>query len=104
METSAASFTGSTYMSALEVGGFVGSLASGFLTDRAVARVSRYQHSIQATCSFYRYRLLDTLQQGLGSHGNPRHSLLITMMAGMYVSMYLFRVTITPDVPKVLNI
>lgn len=40
METSAALFTGSTYMSALEVGGFVGSLASGFLTDRAVARVS----------------------------------------------------------------
>eukprot|EP00066_Takifugu_rubripes_P026461 XP_011615727.1 PREDICTED: glucose-6-phosphate translocase-like [Takifugu rubripes] len=67
---------GSTYMSALEVGGFVGSLASGFLTDRAVAR------------------------QGLGSHGNPRHSLLIIMMAGMYLSMYLFRVTITPDVPK----
>lgn len=32
--------TGSTYMSALEVGGFVGSLASGFISDRAVARVS----------------------------------------------------------------
>lgn len=32
---------GSTYMSALEVGGFVGSLAAGFLTDRAVARVSQ---------------------------------------------------------------
>lgn len=30
---------GSTYMSALEVGGFVGSLASGFISDRAVARV-----------------------------------------------------------------
>lgn len=27
-------------MSALEVGGFVGSLAAGFLSDRAVARVS----------------------------------------------------------------
>ncbi|CAF96063.1 unnamed protein product, partial [Tetraodon nigroviridis] len=67
---------GSTYMSALEVGGFVGSLASGFLTDRAVAR------------------------QGLGSHGNPRHSLLIIMMAGMYLSMYLFRVTITPCIPE----
>nr|XP_057942160.1 glucose-6-phosphate exchanger SLC37A4-like [Doryrhamphus excisus] len=67
---------GSTYMSALEVGGFVGSLASGFISDRAVAR------------------------HGLGTHGNPRHGLLIVMMAGMYVSMYLFRVTITPEIPK----
>ncbi|KAK9536105.1 hypothetical protein VZT92_005916 [Zoarces viviparus] len=66
---------GSTYMSALEVGGFVGSLAAGFLSDRAVAR------------------------QGLGTHGNPRHGLLIFMMAGMCVSMYLFRVTITPEMP-----
>jgi sugar phosphate permease len=31
---------GSSYMSALEVGGLVGSLAAGFLSDRAVARVS----------------------------------------------------------------
>lgn len=38
--TSAVLPTGSTYMSALEVGGFVGSLASGFISDRAVARVS----------------------------------------------------------------
>uniref|UniRef100_A0A3Q0R290 Solute carrier family 37 member 4b n=1 Tax=Amphilophus citrinellus TaxID=61819 RepID=A0A3Q0R290_AMPCI len=68
---------GSTYMSALEVGGFVGSLASGFISDRAVAR------------------------KGLGTHGNPRHSLLILMMAGMYLSMYLFRVTITPEIPKI---
>uniref|UniRef100_A0A3B4V7S7 Glucose-6-phosphate exchanger SLC37A4-like n=1 Tax=Seriola dumerili TaxID=41447 RepID=A0A3B4V7S7_SERDU len=68
---------GSTYMSALEVGGFVGSLAAGFISDRAVAR------------------------QGLGTHGNPRHGLLIFMMAGMYVSMYLFRVTITPEIPKI---
>uniref|UniRef100_A0A3B5A5A6 Glucose-6-phosphate translocase-like n=1 Tax=Stegastes partitus TaxID=144197 RepID=A0A3B5A5A6_9TELE len=68
---------GSTYMSALEVGGFVGSLAAGFISDRAVAR------------------------QGLGTHGNPRHGLLIAMMAGMYVSMYLFRVTITPEVPQI---
>ncbi|XP_077597063.1 glucose-6-phosphate exchanger SLC37A4-like [Stigmatopora nigra] len=67
---------GSTYMSALEMGGFVGSLASGLISDRAVAR------------------------SGLGTHGNPRHGLLITMMAGMYVAMYLFRVTITPEVPK----
>ncbi|XP_037126475.1 glucose-6-phosphate exchanger SLC37A4-like [Syngnathus acus] len=67
---------GSTYMSALEVGGFAGSLASGLISDRAVAR------------------------SGLGTHGNPRHGLLIVMMAGMYVSMYLFRVTITPEIPK----
>uniref|UniRef100_G3Q9V3 Solute carrier family 37 member 4b n=1 Tax=Gasterosteus aculeatus TaxID=69293 RepID=G3Q9V3_GASAC len=68
---------GSTYMSALEVGGFVGSLAAGFLSDRAVAR------------------------QGLGTHGNPRHRLLLLMMAGMCVSMYLFRVTITLDMPQI---
>ncbi|KAM9456339.1 glucose-6-phosphate exchanger SLC37A4b isoform 1-T2 [Clarias gariepinus] len=67
---------GSSYMSALEVGGFVGSIAAGFISDKAVAR------------------------QGLGTHGNPRHTLLITMMAGMAVSMYLFRVTITPDVTE----
>ncbi|KAG7247641.1 hypothetical protein CRUP_030287 [Coryphaenoides rupestris] len=68
---------GSSYMSALEVGGFVGSLASGFISDRAVAR------------------------QGLGTHGNPRHGLLLAMMSGMYVSMYLFRVTVTAEVPEV---
>ncbi|XP_024865108.1 glucose-6-phosphate exchanger SLC37A4b isoform X4 [Kryptolebias marmoratus] len=67
---------GSTYMSALEVGGFVGSLAAGFISDRAVAR------------------------QGLRTHGSPRHGLLLLMMAGMYVSMYLFRVTVTPEIPK----
>lgn len=67
---------GSTYMSALEVGGFVGSLASGFISDRAVAR------------------------HGLGTHGNPRHGLLLLMMAGMCVSMYLFRVTITPEISQ----
>ncbi|KAI4903618.1 hypothetical protein NFI96_030679 [Prochilodus magdalenae] len=66
----------SSYMSALEVGGFAGSIAAGFLSDRAVAR------------------------HGLGTHGNPRHGLLLTMMAGMAVSMYLFRVTITAEVPK----
>ncbi|KPP59299.1 glucose-6-phosphate translocase-like [Scleropages formosus] len=62
---------GSSYMSALEVGGLLGSIAAGYLTDRAVAK------------------------QGLRSHGNPRHGLLISMMAGIFVSMYLFRVTIT---------
>ncbi|XP_041098300.1 glucose-6-phosphate exchanger SLC37A4-like, partial [Polyodon spathula] len=67
---------GSSYMSALEVGGLVGSIAAGLLSDRAVAR------------------------QGLRSHGNPRHALLLSMMAGMTVSMYLFRVTITPDSSK----
>ncbi|XP_069470497.1 glucose-6-phosphate exchanger SLC37A4 isoform X2 [Ambystoma mexicanum] len=67
---------GSSYMSALEVGGLVGSIAAGYLSDRAVARV------------------------GLRSHGNPRHGLLLSMMAGMVVSMYLFRVTVTPASPK----
>ncbi|KAG5844592.1 hypothetical protein ANANG_G00164140 [Anguilla anguilla] len=64
---------GSSYMSALEIGGLVGSIAAGYLSDKAVAR------------------------QGLRSHGNPRHGLLISMMVGMYVSMYLFRVTVSPD-------
>lgn len=34
-------------------------------------------------------------------YGNPRHGLLLFMMAGMTVSMYLFRVTVTSDSPKV---
>ncbi|XP_031427426.1 glucose-6-phosphate exchanger SLC37A4-like isoform X2 [Clupea harengus] len=67
---------GSSYMSALEVGGFIGSLAAGFLSDRAVA------------------------QYGLSTHGSPRHGLLFSMMTGMFVSMYLFRVTITAESPK----
>ncbi|NWT44925.1 G6PT1 protein, partial [Chroicocephalus maculipennis] len=67
---------GSSYMSALEIGGLVGSIAAGYLSDRAVARV------------------------GLSSHGNPRHALLLSMMAGMCVSMFLFRVTVTGDSPK----
>uniref|UniRef100_A0A8C8C8V0 Major facilitator superfamily (MFS) profile domain-containing protein n=1 Tax=Oncorhynchus tshawytscha TaxID=74940 RepID=A0A8C8C8V0_ONCTS len=65
-------FTGSSYMSALEVGGLLGSLAAGYFTDKALA-------------------------QAIQSHGNPRHFLLISMMAGMFGSMYLFRVTVTPD-------
>ncbi|XP_066522251.1 glucose-6-phosphate exchanger SLC37A4a [Hoplias malabaricus] len=64
---------GSSYMSALEIGGLLGSLAAGYLSDRAVAR------------------------QGLSVYGNPRHSLLLWMMAGMCVSMYLFRTTVTQD-------
>ncbi|KFV78821.1 Glucose-6-phosphate translocase, partial [Struthio camelus australis] len=68
---------GSSYMSALEIGGLVGSIAAGYLSDRAVARV------------------------GLSNYGNPRHALLLSMMAGMCVSMYLFRVTVTGDSPKV---
>uniref|UniRef100_A0A8C7XJX6 Solute carrier family 37 member 4a n=1 Tax=Oryzias sinensis TaxID=183150 RepID=A0A8C7XJX6_9TELE len=68
---------GSSYMSALEVGGLVGSLAAGYFSDKAVAK------------------------QGQRIYGNPRHFLLICMMAGMYVSMYLFRVTVTPDSSKV---
>ncbi|KAJ7995469.1 hypothetical protein DPEC_G00244880 [Dallia pectoralis] len=67
---------GSSYMSALEVGGLLGSLAAGYFSDKAVA------------------------QQGMKSHGNPRHFLLISMMLGMFGSMYLFRVTVTPDSPK----
>lgn len=34
-------------------------------------------------------------------YGNPRHFVLICMMAGMYVSMFLFRVTVTPDSSQV---
>ncbi|XP_023669561.1 glucose-6-phosphate exchanger SLC37A4a isoform X1 [Paramormyrops kingsleyae] len=67
---------GSSYMSALEMGGLLGSIAAGYLSDRAVAR------------------------QGLSSYGNPRHGLLLSMMSGMFVSMYLFRVTVAPDSPK----
>lgn len=94
-------------MSALEVGGFVGSLSAGFLSDRAVARVSTSYNGLQIVVS---HRLLVKLlpfvisQKGLSSHGNPRHSLLILMMAGMYVSMYLFRVTVTSEIPKVVQI
>uniref|UniRef100_A0A3Q3W3P9 Major facilitator superfamily (MFS) profile domain-containing protein n=1 Tax=Mola mola TaxID=94237 RepID=A0A3Q3W3P9_MOLML len=65
--------TGSSFISALEVGGLLGSLAAGFLSDRAVAK------------------------QGMRIYGNPRHFVLICMMAGMFVSMYLFRVTVAPD-------
>ncbi|XP_023669564.1 glucose-6-phosphate exchanger SLC37A4a isoform X2 [Paramormyrops kingsleyae] len=68
---------GSSYMSALEMGGLLGSIAAGYLSDRAVAR------------------------QGLSSYGNPRHGLLLSMMSGMFVSMYLFRVTVAPDSPKI---
>ncbi|NXJ03481.1 G6PT1 protein, partial [Odontophorus gujanensis] len=68
---------GSSYMSALEIGGLVGSIAAGYLSDRAVAKV------------------------GLSNYGNPRHTLLLSMMAGMWVSMFLFRVTVTGNSPKV---
>lgn len=40
-------------------------------------------------------------QAGLSVYGNPRHGLLLFMMAGMTLSMYLFRVTVTSDSPKV---
>lgn len=69
--------TGSSYISSLEVGGLIGSLAAGFFTDKAVAK------------------------QGIKIYGNPRHFLLICMMTGMYVSMFLFRVTVTPDSSQV---
>lgn len=68
---------GSSYMSALEVGGLIGSIAAGLLSDRAVAKA------------------------GLRNYGNPRHGLLLSMMAGMVVSLFLFRVTVTPGSPKV---
>ncbi|KAG8569463.1 hypothetical protein GDO81_014423 [Engystomops pustulosus] len=68
---------GSSYMSALEVGGLIGSIAAGLLSDRAVAK------------------------SGLKNYGNPRHGLLLSMMAGMVVSLFLFRVTVTPGSSKV---
>ncbi|KAM3923203.1 glucose-6-phosphate exchanger SLC37A4 isoform 2-T5 [Leptodactylus fuscus] len=68
---------GSSYMSALEVGGLIGSIAAGLLSDRAVAKA------------------------GLKNYGNPRHGLLLSMMAGMVVSLFLFRVTVTPGSSKV---
>ncbi|XP_077106073.1 glucose-6-phosphate exchanger SLC37A4 isoform X2 [Ranitomeya variabilis] len=68
---------GSSYMSALEVGGLIGSIAAGLLSDRAVAK------------------------SGLRNYGNPRHGLLLSMMAGMVVSLFLFRVTVTPGSSKV---
>ena len=40
-------------------------------------------------------------QAGLSIYGNPRHGLLLLMMAGMTVSMYLFRVTVTSNSSKV---
>ncbi|XP_034864987.1 glucose-6-phosphate exchanger SLC37A4 isoform X1 [Mirounga angustirostris] len=67
---------GSSYMSALEVGGLIGSIAAGYLSDRAMAKAR------------------------LSIYGNPRHGLLLFMMAGMTVSMYLFRVTVSSDSPK----
>lgn len=44
-------------MSALEVGGFVGSLASGFLTDRAVARVSSREEKSKMASSLSAVRI-----------------------------------------------
>lgn len=41
------------------------------------------------------------LQAGPSVYGNPRHSLLLLMMAGMAGSMYLFRTTVTSEAPKV---
>ncbi|KAM6432294.1 glucose-6-phosphate exchanger SLC37A4 isoform 1-T1 [Liasis olivaceus] len=75
-ERGQSALVGSSYMSALEIGGLVGSIAAGYLSDRAVARV------------------------GLSNYGNPRHPLLISMMAGMSASLFLFRVTVTNSSPK----
>uniref|UniRef100_A0A671MRP7 Solute carrier family 37 member 4a n=1 Tax=Sinocyclocheilus anshuiensis TaxID=1608454 RepID=A0A671MRP7_9TELE len=54
---------GSSFMSALEMGGLLGSLATGFLSDRA---------------------------HGLRLYGNPRHGLLLSMMAGMCLHVWIF--------------
>lgn len=81
-------------MSALEVGGLLGSLAAGFLSDRAVARVSPPRPSSQPSNRLI-HASSPSVQQGLRVHGSPRHFILICMMAGMSVSMYLFRVTVT---------
>lgn len=89
-------------MSALEIGGLVGSLAAGYLSDRAVARVSSFflaseTLSWEVVLKKVFKIIFCNLQQGLRLYGNPRHGLLLTMMAGMYVSMYLFRTTVTPE-------
>ncbi|KAF0030853.1 hypothetical protein F2P81_017584 [Scophthalmus maximus] len=83
---------GSSYMSALEVGGLCGSLAAGYLSDRAVAKLDKINTFIESFMF---------VQQGMRTHGNPRHFILICMMAGMFVSMFLFRVTVAPDSSKV---
>ncbi|XP_039185695.1 glucose-6-phosphate exchanger SLC37A4 isoform X3 [Crotalus tigris] len=75
-ERGQSALVGSSYVSALEIGGLVGSIAAGYLSDRAVARV------------------------GLSIYGNPRHPLLILMMAGMAASLFLFRVTVTDSSAK----
>ncbi|XP_029337781.1 glucose-6-phosphate exchanger SLC37A4 isoform X4 [Mus caroli] len=75
-ERGQSALVGSSYISALEVGGLVGSIAAGYLSDRAMAKA------------------------GLSLYGNPRHGLLLLMMAGMAASMFLFRVTVTSDSPK----
>uniref|UniRef100_A0A8C4YS55 Solute carrier family 37 member 4 n=1 Tax=Gopherus evgoodei TaxID=1825980 RepID=A0A8C4YS55_9SAUR len=54
-ERGQSALVGSSYMSALEIGGLVGSIAAGYLSDRAV---------------------------GLSSYGNPRHVLLLSMDGG----------------------
>ena len=72
----------------------------GWVTD--TDRIKDFNRSIR----YHRYKcppLLIFLQKGLGTHGNPRHGLLIVMMAGMYVSMFLFRVTVTTEIPKVIH-
>lgn len=90
-------------MSALEVGGLVGSLAAGFLSDRAVARVSPPLEPVSVPLASFEtiFRLVFLRQQGLGLYGSPRHSILICMMAGMSASMFLFRVTVSPDSSQV---
>lgn len=46
-------FIGSSYMSALEVGGLLGSLAAGYFSDKAVAKVSLHSFSPQSHSSVW---------------------------------------------------
>lgn len=91
-------------MSALELGGLMGSLAAGFLSDRAVARVSLpfliFLHAVAFSFQAFFFPPL-FVQHGLRINGSPRHFILICMMAGMSVSMYLFRVAVTPGSSQV---
>lgn len=41
--------TGSSYVSALEVGGLVGSIAAGYLSDRAMAKVSGQKRPFESS-------------------------------------------------------
>lgn len=63
--------------------------------------LSHYEYKLESVLPGSDSVFLPVLQVGLSSYGNPRHTLLLSMMAGMCVSMFLFRVTVTGDSPKV---